>query len=174
MHIGSSLIITTEEERNSILHDNILLDTDLEKDPAIIKAKILNTLSNSSNNILLVGIDPGKRIGLSILYMHEEIASRVITSTDALIELLEMLIENIDADKTIVKIGSGNKKLALKIAYMLNRDSIEIELVDEHGTTSSITDASSRRRGVRDRLSARAIAYRRGRNFKEYISYTHY
>jgi hypothetical protein len=170
MHLDSSLVITTSEERDAILHDNILLDTDLEEEPAIIKAKILHNLSNTLENILLIGIDPGKRIGLSILYMHEEIDSRVINSIDRLVELLEIIITNIEADKTIIKIGSGDLKLALKIAYALSYrlDAIDIELVDEHGTTSTI-DASYRRRGVRDRLSARAIAYRRGRNFKEYI-----
>ncbi|RMF31938.1 MAG: hypothetical protein D6752_01095 [Candidatus Nitrosothermus koennekii] len=171
MHLDSSLIITTREERDYIMHDKILLDTDLDNDYAIIKAKILYHLSKPIDNTLLIGIDPGKRIGISILYMHEEIDSRVVTSIKALIDLITLLTENIDVRKTIVKIGSGDLRLAMKIAleidYRLN--DIDIELVDEHGTTSSITDASSRRRGVRDRLSARAIAYRRGKNFRTYI-----
>lgn len=171
MHLDSALVITTKEERDAISHNNILLDEELDKDPAIVKATILHKLSNSLENVLLIGIDPGKRIGLSISYMHEEIDSRVITSIDTLIELIDVLITDIDADKVTIKIGSGNLALALEIAYALSYklDPIDIELVDEHGTTSSITDASSRRRGIRDRLSARAIAYRRGRNFKEYI-----
>lgn len=170
MHIDSSLIITTKEERDSILHHNILLDSELGEDPAIIKARILHSVSNSLDNTLLIGIDPGKRIGLSVLYMNEEIDSRVITSIDELLELIDMLVENIETDKAIVKIGYGDLKLALKIASEMSYrlDSIDIELVDEYGTTS-IRDASPRRKDVRDRLSARAIAYRRGRNFKEYI-----
>lgn len=171
MHLNSSLIITTREERDCIMHDKILLDSDLDNDHAIIKAKILYHLSKPSDNTLLIGIDPGKRIGVSILYMHEEIDSRVVTSIKALIDLITMLIENVDASRTIVKIGSGDLKLAMRIAFEIDYrlDDIDIELVDEHGTTSSITDANSRRRGVRDKLSARAIAYRRGKNFKAYI-----
>jgi hypothetical protein len=44
------------------------------------------------------------------------------------------------------------------------KDSISIEIVDEHGTSlPQNTDAN--RRGVRDRSSARAIAFRSGKSF---------
>ncbi len=176
MPLDSSLIITTKEESMAIKHDNILLDSELDEDLAIAKAKIFSSLSNNENDTLLIGIDPGKRIGLSILYNYEEIDSRIV-SINTLIELLGRLIVSIDAKKTIVRIGTGDLRLALMIAYEISHrfSSIDIELVDEYGTTSSITNARARRRGIRDRLSAKAIAYRRGRDLKEYIEpYTPY
>jgi hypothetical protein len=86
-----------------------------------------------------------------------------------------MLINNIYKDNVIIKIGFGNLNLALIIADTISSkfDSIDIELVDEYGTTSSIKNIYSRRHGTRDGLSARAIAYRRGINFKEYLSCIH-
>ncbi len=152
-----------------------MLDTEFENDYAIIKAKILYNISNSHDNRLIIGIDPGKRIGISILYKDQEIDSRVTTSISELINFIEMLINNVYKENVIIKIGFGDLNLALIIAEIINNkfNSIETELVNEYGTTSSIKDVRSRRRGIRDRLSARTIAYRRGISFKEYLSYIH-
>ncbi|MEM2855940.1 MAG: hypothetical protein QW416_02410 [Candidatus Nitrosocaldaceae archaeon] len=166
--LTSSLIITTSEEMTLIKHDNILLDNELNDDIAVVKAKILSITSNYGKNILLIGIDPGKRIGLSLLYNYDEIDSRVV-SIHKLADLIEMLIDEIDADKVIIRVGNGDPILAFKIAYELSiRVKVDIELVDEHGTTKD-----NLRRGVRDKVSAKMIALRKGVRFKPSEFYTH-
>lgn len=170
-----SLIITTREEMDRIDYNNILLDTELDQDLAIVKAKILYRLNERVDDTLTIGIDPGKRIGVSVLYMHEEILSRVLTSIKDLLDLMELLACNISYNKMIVKIGAGNMAFALSIADAIDaklNGMARIELVDEHGTTSSIKDKEARRRGVRDKVSARVIARRRGVDIKDYKSYT--
>src|SRR5215216_4388900 len=67
----------------------------------------------------------------------------------------------------IVKIGDGNIAMAIQIARILKmkfKDSVSIEIVDEHGT-SLPQNTDAKRRGIRDRSSARAIAFRSGKSF---------
>ena len=77
------------------------------------------------------------------------------------------MLGGIESRKKVVKIGDGNIAMAIQIARTLKmkfKDSVSIEIVDEHGTSlPQNTDAN--RRGVRDRSSARAIAFRSGKSF---------
>ena len=62
-----------------------------------------------------------------------------------------------------MKIGDGIIVMAMQIAHKLKmkfNDSISIEIVDEHGT-SLPQYAEANRRGIRDKSSARVIAFRK-------------
>jgi hypothetical protein len=50
---------------------------------------------------------------------------------------------------------------AIKMRF---QDSVDIEIVDEYGT-SLRRNVYANRRGIRDRSSAKVIAFRRGRHF---------
>ena len=168
---NAKVIITTQDEAGIVNKKGIvMIDTELEKYPAIAKAKILRSVIGERviDDQLIIGIDPGSRIGISAIYMHHEIASAVVESSpqDAINHVAAML-GGIESRKKVVKIGDGNIAMAIQIARMLKmkfKDSISIEIVDEHGTSlPQNTDAN--RRGVRDRSSARAIAFRSGKSF---------
>jgi DNA-binding protein len=168
---NAKVIITTQDEAGIVNKKGIvMIDTELEKYPAIAKAKILRSIIGERviDDQLIIGIDPGSRIGISAIYMHHEIASAAVESSpqDAINHVAAML-GGIESTKKVVKIGDGNIAMAIQIARMLKmkfKDSISIEIVDEHGTSlPQNTDAN--RRGVRDRSSARAIAFRRGKSF---------
>jgi hypothetical protein len=168
---NAKVIITTQDEAGIVNKKGIvMIDTELEKYPAIAKAKILRSIMGDRvvDDQLIIGIDPGSRIGISAIYLHHEIASAVVESSpqDAISHVAAML-GGIESRKKVVKIGDGNIAMAIQIARMLKmkfKDSISIEIVDEHGTSlPQNTDAN--RRGVRDRSSARAIAFRRGKSF---------
>ena len=168
---NAKVIITTQDEAGIVNKKGIvMIDTELEKYPAIAKAKILRSIIGERviDDQLIIGIDPGSRTGISAIYMHHEIASAVVESSpqDAINHVAAML-GGIESTKKVVKIGDGNIAMAIQIARMLKmkfKDSISIEIVDEHGTSlPQNTDAN--RRGVRDRSSARAIAFRRGKSF---------
>jgi hypothetical protein len=172
------VIITTREEYNELksryaIEGNIIFDDELNGDNAIIKAKIVRMLKrcsksySSNDDVLLIGVDPGKRIGLTVLYMYNELDSRVMISVQDTVYTIERLIKDIKADRYIVKIGYGERKIAKEIARMLHlllMDNVEIELVDEHGTSRCMN--SSNKRGIRDKVSAKAIALRKGIPFK--------
>ena len=117
---------------------------------------------------LIIGIDPGNRIGISGIYLHHEIASAVVESSpqDAINHVAQAMLGGIKSRKKVVKIGDGNIAIATQIAHILKmrfKDGISIEIVDEHGTSlPQNTDAN--RRGGRDRASARTIAFRSERS----------
>jgi hypothetical protein len=168
---NAKVIITTQDEAGIVNKKGIvMIDTELEKYPAIAKAKILRSIMGERvvDDQLIIGIDPGSRIGISAIYLHHEIASAVVESSpqDAINHVAAML-GGIESRKKVVKIGDGNIAMTIQIARTLKmkfKDSVSIEIVDEHGTSlPQNTDAN--RRGVRDRSSARAIAFRSGKSF---------
>jgi hypothetical protein len=168
---NAKVIITTQDEADIVNKKGIvMIDTELEKYPAIAKAKILRSIMGERvlDDQLIIGIDPGSRIGISAIYLHHEIASAVVESSpqDAINHVAAML-GGIESRKKVVKIGDGNIAMAIQIARTLKmkfKDSVSIEIVDEYGTSlPQNTDAN--RRGLRDRSSARAIAFRSGKSF---------
>jgi DNA-binding protein len=168
---NAKVIITTQDEAGIVNKKGVvMIDTELEKYPAIAKAKILRSIMGERvvDDQLIIGIDPGSRIGISAIYLHHEIASAVVESSpqDAINHVAAM-IGGIESRKKVVKIGDGNIAMAIEMARILKmrfKDSVSMEIVDEHGTSlPQNTDAN--RRGVRDRSSARTIAFRSGKSF---------
>ena len=168
---NAKVIITTQDEAGIVnKKDIVLIDTELEKYPAIAKAKILRSIIGERviDDQLIIGIDPGSRIGISAIYLHHEIASAVIESSPQdVINHVAAMLGGIESRKKVVKIGDGNITMAIQIAHMLKmrfKDNVSIEIVDEHGT-SLPQNADANRRGIRDKSSARAIAFRSGKTF---------
>jgi hypothetical protein len=166
---NAKVIITTKHEAEIFKRKDILLDTELEKFPVLMKAKILRySIGPRYSDLLTIGIDPGKRIGVSIIYMHNEIACFVESSPSKVVQLVSGLLAGIDSKKKTVRIGDGDLYMARLIATVLKSrfdNLVDIEIVDEWGT-SLPHNTGKNRRGVRDISSARKIALRNGRIFK--------
>ena len=79
---------------------------------------MLNTSTNSSK--LILGIDPGERIGLSVTYLENEIARNFFVSLDTLIPHLISILAELPAARKIIKIGNGDMKTATAILEQLN------------------------------------------------------
>lgn len=167
--LNSQLVITTKEEKRMVGHQNILLDSELDGEPALIKAKILRSLMGMyQDDQLVIGIDPGSRIGVVAFYLQKEIESQVVTSIQGAVDLVTILVKGTRSGKKLVRIGDGNPMMARNIAnriYTRFKDKVIIEFVNERGT-SALHAMDSNRRGIRDKLSARAIALRKGRLFR--------
>ncbi len=106
---------------------------------------MLNSSTNSSK--LVLGIDPGQRIGVSVTYLENEIARAFFVSLDKLIPYLISILAELPAARKIVKIGNGDMKTANKILQMLNLQfcsKFEIEFVDESSTTLKIKNHNQR------------------------------
>ena len=168
--INSQLVITTEEERNLIGEKNMLLDKELDDEPALIRAKILRSIMGMyQDDQLLIGIDPGNRIGISIFYLKKEIESKVVISVQRAVDLISIVMNGTTSRKKIVRIGYGNPVMARQIAdklYDQFEDDIMIEFVNER-RTSRICSMGVNRRGICDKLSAKVIALRKGRPFRD-------
>lgn len=150
-------------------NSRIIMDDELDGDKAVVKAKLLRMLNDAyHDDVLIVGIDPGRRIGLTALYMRTELCSEVLSSIADVVDVVGALVHGVSASRSVIRVGYGEPRIAREIASMLYHrlaDRVEIELVDEHGTSSN---GGSNKRGQRDKASAKAIAMRRGRQFKPY------
>jgi len=158
------LILTTVSESSRIPTNLVLLDDEFNYHPTIIRAKIVEKLqSGITDNSLVIGIDPGNRIGLSVFYCGKEIESSIYTATDDLISHIVQILVGISAHRKIVKIGNGNMKIALHIVNSLNLrfcSHFELEFVDERKTSLKIKNYN--KKGERDKISARYITQREG------------
>jgi len=168
---NAKIIITTEHEAHIVKRKDVLLDSELDKYPVLLKAKMLRKVMGSHHDDqLTIGIDPGDRIGISIIYLHDEIDSFVESSPHSAFQLISTLLLGIDSQRKIVRIGDGNIAITKQIALMIKgkfNDLVRVEIVDEHGTSlPKYIDAN--RRGERDRSSARVIAMRDGRHFESF------
>ena len=133
-------------------------------EPTVIEGLIMQKLDPTHySDELLIGIDPGKRIGLSIYYYGREVEHSLHVSMDNLISHLVKILGGLRAKRKIVKIGNGDMKLAKKIINVLHQkycSDFEIEFVDEQKTSVKIKNYNQR--GKRDMLSAKYISRREG------------
>jgi hypothetical protein len=168
----SKFIITSQEESPLFKKRNIMIDSELNDNPVIIKAKILKKLIKTHTyDQLIIGIDPGSRIGISIFYLYDEIETVVLSTIESAVNFIITILSEIHAKKKIVRIGNGNISMARSIAFVIKsnfKDLVHIEIVNEHGT-SSIQNSESNRRILKDKSSARLIAFRSGKTFNPKI-----
>jgi len=158
------LILTTLPESLQIPTNLVLLDDEFNHHPTIVKAKIVKKLQSGLNkSSLVIGIDPGSRIGLSIFYYEKEIESSFYTSVDDLVSHIVKILVEINAQRKVVKIGNGTMRIARHIVNSLNLQfcsHFELEFVDERKTSLKIRHYN--KRGERDKISARCITQREG------------
>lgn len=158
------LILTTARESSKIPTELVLFDEEFDYDPTVIRGKMVQKLeSGIHHSSLIIGIDPGNRIGLSVFYYEKEIESSIYTSVDDLISHIVKVLVGLNAERKIVKVGNGNMKIARQIANSLNLhycSHFELEFVDERKTSLRVKNYN--KRGIRDKISARYITQREG------------
>ena len=142
-----------------MLHEDIF-----EQHPTVIRGLMIQRLRlGYDQEELLIGVDPGQRIGLSVFYYGREIESSVYPSVDQLVTHIIRILGGLRAKHKIVKVGDGNMAVARQITALLNLkfcSSFELEFVDERKTSLKIKNFNQR--GKRDMLSAKYITQREG------------
>ena len=158
------LILTTMRESSKIATNLVLNDDEFDYDLTVVRGKIIQKLeSGIYRSSLVIGIDPGNRIGLSVFYYEKEIESSTYTSVDDLISHIVKILVGLNAERKIVKVGNGNMKIARQITNLLNLrfcSHFELEFVDERKTSLRVKNFN--KRGTRDKISARYISQREG------------
>ena len=164
---SGNLVFTTREESPKECQKPLLHEDIFEHPPTVIKGKMMQKLSfNFEEEDLVLGVDPGQRIGLSVCYFGKEIESSFYSSVEDLVFHIIKVMGGLRAKRKIVKIGDGNMQIAKEIASMLNLkfcSSFELEFVDEKKTSPKIKNFNQR--GKRDMLSAKFISQRDGYRF---------
>ena len=158
------IVLPTISEIPESIKIPVLYEDILELEPTVIEGLIMQKLDSVHySDELLIGIDPGKRIGLSIYYYGREVEHSLHISVEDLVSHLVRILAGLRAKKKIIKIGNGNMKMAKKITNLLNLrycSDFEIEFVDEQKTT--IKTKNYNQRGKRDMQSAKYITRREG------------
>ena len=158
------LILTTRKESPLKCKKPILLEEVLEQDFTVIRGLMIQKLNwDYEEKDLVIGIDPGQQIGLSVFYLGKEIESSFHSSIEELIFHIIGILGNLRAKRKIIKIGNGNMNIAKKIEKLLNLrfcSSFDLEYVDESKTSLKIKNFNQR--GKRDMLSAKFISQREG------------
>lgn len=162
---NAKIIITTKNEASLIRRKNLIYDFQLDTFPPLFKAKLLKNLSgNYLDDVLVVGVDPGNRIGICVMYLHTELYGTVRSSIREAVKFIMNILSRINSGKKILKIGNGDLIICNRIAQEIKNlyGSVRIEIVNEFGTSRNILPNC---RGIRDIGSARSIALRPGRIF---------
>jgi len=158
------IILTTLSEATKSSKIPALYEDILDLEPTVIGGLIMQKLdSTHCSDELLIGIDPGKRIGLSIYYYGCEIERSLHISVEDLVSHLIRILAGLRAKKKIIKIGNGDMEMAKNITNLLNLrycSDFEIEFVNEQNT--SIKTKNYNQRGKRDMQSAKYITRREG------------
>ena len=158
------MILTTREESPGKCEKILLHEDILEHHPIVIRGMMMQKLDPIfEEENLILGVDPGQRIGLSVFYYGIEIGSSVHTSVEELVSHIIGILGGLRAKRKILKIGDGNMQIGKQIVEMLNLrfcSSFELEFVDERKTSLKIKNFNQR--GKRDMLSAKYISQREG------------
>lgn len=166
---SGNLILTTTEEIPLKCEKPILNEDVFDQHFTVIRGLMIQKLSfGYEEQDLVIGIDPGKRIGMSVFYFGKEIESSLHSSIETLVFHIIGILGNLRAKRKIIKIGNGNMVIAKKIEELLNLrfcSSFELEYVDESNTSLKIKNFNQR--GKRDMLSAKFISQREGYRYSK-------
>ncbi len=153
-------IITTKKEMELFSGTSILIE-ELDENPLVMEGQILSRISSKGNRLLLIGIDPGSRVGVVVFYGDSKLGSFTVESLEELRSRLSRVVRGIPSMKAMVRIGDGAPRQSKGIAQMIRTELPEvlIEVVDERGTTTSRQKADGL---TRDQGAAVKIAHRKG------------
>ncbi len=154
-----ALVITSAREARRF-GDKALVLEDLDSTPGIFKGQLLSRLQ-AGGEVMLAGVDPGKRIGLAVFYGETSLEYSTFVSVAGLSDRVGAFGRAVRTKRFVVRVGNGSPAVSSRLVEMLKRevDGAVIEVVDEAGT-------STKRSGARDVPgdpgSAARIAFRKG------------
>lgn len=153
------LILTTDAEAGSFGPNALPVEL-LDDNPYIFKGQILSRMDGGRETVL-IGVDPGRRIGMAAYYGDVNLEFDTFDSIESFCTRVAAFIKSVPAKKSMVRIGNGNLALAMRLAQSVTDQvpDTAIEVVDEAGT--SVRDV--RMKGVQgDQRAAARIAFRKG------------
>lgn len=161
---AQDLVVTSRPEVLSFGGDAVAIE-DLSEDPLVMEGQLLSRLLEETSRDLLIGIDPGSRIGVAMFYGGRELGALTSTSVEGSVESLLVLVGQVPHSSLSVKIGGGEPRSSLRLATMLREKlppSASIEIVNESGTSVSKHGVIG---ATKDQRAAARIAFRKGAQF---------
>jgi hypothetical protein len=165
---AQDLVITSKRELSAFGRNAAAVE-DLNEDPLIMEGQLLSRMLDESRRKLLIGIDPGARIGLAMFYGGRELGALTMDSAEKLVDMLVVLVKEVPYSSLEVKVGNGAPRVSLQLARLLRArlpESASIEIVDESGTSAGRRGAIGAKR---DQRAAARIALRKGYQFTDAV-----
>ncbi|MGC9191111.1 MAG: hypothetical protein ACP5GT_00325 [Conexivisphaera sp.] len=132
----ASLVLTTRGEIGDLRGARLICYEDLTGDDVLDAALVLSAMSSGRED-LLIGVDPGRRIGVVVHYKGRIVHEGVYRDPGSVAALLRKLLA-LRARARTVRLGSGDPERARAIireaADVLGKEYV-LELVDERNTT---------------------------------------
>lgn len=156
---GYELVLTTAEEAGQIGEKALTLE-ELDENPGVFKGQVVSRL-RGKKDVVVVGVDPGKRMGLAVFYGQTRLVFNTFDSAGAVYSRIGAFARGIPSSGLLVRVGNGNRSMTAKLVEGLKEEVPEatIEIVDESGTSSG----RSKMKGIqKDQVSAAKIAFRKG------------
>ena len=153
------LVLTTAEEADRFGPKALSLE-ELDENPGIFKGQVTSRLLGGGD-LILVGVDPGKRTGLAVFYGQTKLSFNSFDSPGAVCSRVGAFARGVPSSRLLVRVGNGNRSMASKLVDGLRKEvpTATIEVVDESGTSTR----SSKMKGVQqDQVAAAKIAFRKG------------
>jgi hypothetical protein len=157
--LDCDLVLTTAGEAGQFGSRAMALE-ELDENPGVFKGQVVARLSGNGD-VILVGVDPGKRTGLAVFYGQTRLAFSTFNSAAAVCSRVGAFARGVPSSRLLVRVGNGNRPMANKLVDGLRKEVpyATIEVVDESGTSTG----SSKMKGVqRDQVAAARIAFRKG------------
>lgn len=159
------VVITTEKERPMIKHPTVLV-FDEETDAAEVVNEAIRAIEGKQDyENLVVGVDPGRTIGVAIMGDGKLLEALKCSSLNEVANIILSIFNRVPAVAKTVKIGNGTPTQTEELLKLLDEtlpEDTTIEVVCEEGT-SQLAKETTHRREVRDVMSALKIAERNGR-----------
>ncbi len=158
-HDDCHVVLTTSAEAGRFGGKAVALE-ELEDDPGVFKGQLLSRMGGG-DEVLLIGVDPGSRIGMAVYYGETSLAFSTFNSTVKLCSRVGAFVRGVPAKKSVVRIGNGNPAQAARLVESVKHEAPKatVEVVDESGTSVR----SQRMKGVQgDQGAAARIAFRKG------------
>ena len=158
------VVLTTEKERASIKHSNVVIFKDESDSATVVNEAIHIAQGKKDYEKVVVGVDPGETFGIAILGDGNVLGTFHCSSLEEVLKAILDNLERVKASLKVVKIGDGAPAYTRELLQLLDEylpKDVAIEVVSEAGT-SHLVKGTVHRRGLRDMMSAKMIAGRQG------------
>lgn len=153
------VVLTTAEEALPFGGKALVLEG-LDENAGVFKGQVLAKL-DGGGDVVLVGIDPGNRIGLAVFYGGAKLAFSTFHSVSSVCSRVAKFSDGVPNSNVVVRIGNGDMRMVASLSETLRRSLpyATIEIVDEAGTSRR----TAKMKGLQgDERAAAKIAFRKG------------
>lgn len=162
--LSEDFVVTSRKELASFEGDAVAVE-DLSEDPLVFEAQLLSRLLDQPRRDLLIGVDPGLRIGVAVFYGGREVGAFTSDSVEKSVGYVAKLEDEVPHSSLTVKVGGGEPKSCFRLARLMRQrlpPGASVEIVNESGTSAGKRGAIGARR---DQRAAARIAFRKGTQF---------